>query len=161
MDGNPYSLLAAAIRGESSETSKTGETSLTGLGAAPAKMRMGIVTQRVPLKIKVAGVEQPTEVLKINERLIKGDKQTVCLTGSDSTYSGVTGSLSGPVSCPGGFGNPKLSTVTGGTLKSTGTKMEKVTLEQLEIDLQVGDQVLLLTEDDQIFFILMKVVDAV
>ena len=34
-------------------------------------------------------------------------------------------------------------------------------VRQLELDLEVGDQVLMLTEDDQRFFILMKVVDAV
>lgn len=33
--------------------------------------------------------------------------------------------------------------------------------EQLEIDLDAGDSVLLLTGDDQVFYIIMKVVDAV
>lgn len=38
---------------------------------------------------------------------------------------------------------------------------DMILLEQLEIDLEVGDEVLLLTEDDQVFYIIMKVVDAV
>ena len=33
--------------------------------------------------------------------------------------------------------------------------------EQLELDLAVGDEVLLLTQDDQVFYIVMKVVNAV
>lgn len=161
MDKSIYSRMICAMRGEGTEFSPGAETSQTGLGAYPCRMRLGIVTQRVPLKIKVAGIEQPTQSLRINERLVKGAEWKARLTSPKSTYSGLNGSISGPVECPGGFGSPKLSTVTGGTLQSTGTEMEETLLEQLEIGLQVGDQVLLLTEDDQVFFVLMKVVQAV
>lgn len=161
MDRSIYSRMISVMRREGSEVTPGGETSQAGLGAAPCRMRLGIVTQQVPLKIKVAGIEQPTQALRINERLIKGAKWKARLTSPDSTYNGLNGSLSGPVECAGGLGSPQLSTVTGGTLHSTETSMEQTVLEQLEIDLQTGDQVLLLTEDDQIFFILMKVVQAV
>lgn len=161
MNRSIYSRMISVMRGEGSEVTPGGETSQAGLGAAPCRMRLGIVTQQVPLKIKVAGIEQPTQALRINERLVKGAKWKARLTSLDSKYNGLTGSLSGPVACAGGLGSPKLSTVTGGTLHSTETSMEQTVLEQLEIDLQAGDQVLLLTEDDQVFYILMKVVQAV
>lgn len=156
MDDNPYSKLLGLIRAESSETAETGETEMTGIGAGPAKLRLGEVTQREPLRIKVAGIEQPTGVLRINERLVKGAKWKTKTTSPNSDYKTLTGKLSGPVTCGGA-----LSTVTAGELHSTDTTIDEATVEQLEIDLEVGDEVLLLTTDDQMFFILMKVVDAV
>lgn len=167
MDRDPYTRMVAVIRGETSEKSTTGETQPAGLGANPCKMRLGKVTQRVPLKITVAGIEQPTEVLKINERLTRNAKWKVQITSPDSDYKGLTGQLSGPVKCSHEGCSPGLDKVTAGELHSTDTTIGKdteasrATVEQLEIDLEVGDQVLLLTEDDQIFYILMKVVDAV
>lgn len=158
MDGNPYSRFVAVVRGESETAAPAGSV---GLGAAPARMRLGIVTQREPLKIRVAGIEQPTQALRINERLVKGDRWTVRLSGQNAAQNGLSVKLTGAVDCPGGCGSPQLSSVAGGSLQSAEISMERVTLEQLKIDLAVGDQVLLLTEDDQIFFILMKVVQAV
>jgi hypothetical protein len=165
MDGNPYARMVAVIRGETSEKTPTGETDHAGLGASPCKMRLGKVIQQVPLKLKVAGIEQPTEVLKINERLVKGAKWKVKITSEDSDYKALTGNLEGPVTCGGEGCAARLGAVTGGQLHSDDTRIgseeKKAVTEQLEIDLEVGDQVLLLTEDDQIFYILMKVVDAV
>lgn len=167
MEGNPYARMVAVIRGESSEQTTTGETQPAGLGANPCKMRLGKVTQRVPLKITVAGIEQPTEVLYINERLVKGAKWKVKITSPDSDYKGLTGNLVGPVACPGEGCSPQLGPVTDGQLHSTDTTIGKddpakmATTEQMEIDLEVNDQVLLLTEDDQTFYIIMKVVAAV
>lgn len=167
MDRDPYTRMVAVIRGETSERSATGETQPAGLGANPCKMRLGKVTQRVPLKISVAGVEQPAEALKINERLTKGAKWKVRITSPDSDYRNLTGQLSGPVSCSGEGCNPQLGAITSGQLHSTDTTIGRdtetgrATVEQLEIDLDVEDRVLLLTEDDQVFYIIMKVVDAV
>lgn len=165
MDGNPYARMVAVIRGESSEQTPTSESKPAGLGANPCKMRLGKVTQRVPLKISVAGIVQPTEVLYINERLVKGAKWKVQITSPDSDYKGLTGELSGPVTCPGEGCSPQLGQVTDGNLHSTDTTIGKptamATTEQLEIDLDVDDRVLLLTEDDQTFYIIMKVVKAV
>lgn len=167
MDRDPYTRLVSVMRAESSEQTTTGETASAGLGANPCKMRLGKVTQRAPLKISVAGTEQPTEVLRINERLTRSAKWKVQISSPDSNYNRLTGQLSGPVSCGGEGCNPQLGSVTDGTLRSTDTVIGKdtaagmATVEQLEIDLEVGDQVLLLTEDDQMFYIMMKVVDAV
>lgn len=161
MDGNPYARIIDVVRGETQEDASARESIQGGVGAAPIKARLGIVTQRVPLKIKVAGIEQPTSVLRINERLVKGAKWKVKITSPTSDYRGLTGQLSGPVSCPGGHGSPQLDAVTGGQLHSTDTTIDQAVTEQLEIDLEAGDQVLVLTEDDQIFYIVMKVVKAV
>jgi hypothetical protein len=160
MDGNPYARMVALIRGESGEQTPTGETAQAGLGASPCKMRLGRVTRRAPLRISVAGIEQPAQALRINERLTKGARWQVKLTGGASDFDGLTGSLSGPVTCGGEGCSPELDAVTGGALHGTQTTVDEATVEQLEIDLEVGDQVLLLTEDDQIFYILMKVVVA-
>ena len=156
MDGNPYSKILDLIRAESSEETFNGETSVAGIGAGPAKMRLGQVIQKVPLKIKVAGIEQPTEVLRINERLVKGATWKAKTTSSNSDYKALTGALNGSVTCGG-----SLSDITAGQLHSADTTIDEATVEQLEIDLELGDEVLLLTTDDQIFFIIMKVVKAV
>lgn len=140
MDGNPYSAIVAMMRREGAEQSNTGETANTGLGAMPIKMRLGTVLQKSPLQVEVAGVPMPAPVLRINERLTKGAKCKV----------NVTGALSGSISCS-GYGSPRLS---GGALSNA-------VMEQMEIDLEKGDEVLLLTGDDQIFYIVMKVVAAV
>ena len=156
MDGNPYSKMLSLIRAESSEMAEAGESMAAGIGAGAAKMRLGQVTQHVPLRIRVAGIEQPTDVLRINERLVKGAKWKSKITSTNSSYNALTGALSGSVTCGGA-----LSDVTGGQLHSADAAIDEAVVEQLEIDLEVGDEVLLLTTDDQIFFILMKVVKAV
>ena len=167
MDGNPYARMLAVMREEGGESAAGGETRAAGLGAAPCKMRLGKVTQRKPLKINVMGVEQPTQVLRINERLTDGAKWKVTIKSPDSDYKDLNGQLEGSVECPGGQGSPELGQVTGGRLHSGDTVIGKdspgaeAQVEQTEVDLEVWDQVLLLTEDDQVFYILMKVVDAV
>ena len=146
MYGDPYSRLLRLIRAESAEMTANGETALTGIGAGPAKLRLGKVMQQVPLKIAVAGIEQPTGVLRINERLVKGAKWKTKLTSSNSDHAALTGELN--------------ETAVGGQLHSGNTVIADATAEQLEVDLEVGDEVLLLTTDDQMFFIVMKVVNA-
>lgn len=167
MDGNPFARMLAVMREEGGESAAGGETRAAGLGAAPCKMRLGKVTQRKPLKVNVMGVEQPTQVLRINERLTDGAKWKVTIKSPDSDYKDLNGQLEGPVECPGGQGSPELGQVTGGRLHSGDTAIGKdspgaeAQVEQTEVDLEVGDRVLLLTEDDQVFYIVMKVVDAV
>lgn len=159
--GDQYAKIISIIRGESGEQTPTSETNHAGLGAVPCKMRLGKVTQRVPLKIKVAGIEQPTEALRINERLTKGAKWKAKIKSPNSDYKSLTGKLSGPVVCSGDGCAPQLGTVTGGQLHSTDTLIDEAEHEQMEIDLEVGDEVLLLTEDDQVFYIIMRMVKAV
>ncbi len=159
MDGNPYAAMVALIREQASDTNPAGDSAKAGLGAAPVRMRLGQVVSTVPLKVKVAGLTQPTEALKINERLVKGAKWKTRTTSPSSDYGGLTGPISGPVSHPPGMG--ALVEFTGGQVHVEETVIDEAAVEQLELDLAEGDTVLLLTEDDQVFYILMKVVDAV
>lgn len=159
MDGNPYARWVALTRGQSADTNPAGDSVQAGLGAAPARMRLGQVVSTVPLTVRVAGLIQPPSALKINERLVKGAKWSTKTTSPNSQYNGLTGPISGPVSTPHGTG--ALIELTDGTVHSPDTTIDQATVEQLALDLEVDDQVLLLTEDDQIFYIVMKVVDAV
>lgn len=136
-DGDPYVRMVSVMRGESAEVA-AGET-----GGA-VKMRLGTVARREPLEVIVAGTSQPAEALKINERLMKGAKWKTEITSQNSSF----GHFTGPISVD-------------GTLRSNDVIIGQAEQEQLEIDLDVGDTVLLLTENDQIFYILMKVVGAV
>lgn len=174
-DGNPYARMVSVMRGESAERTMAGETDRAGLGAGPAKMRLGTVVRRAPLEIVVAGIPQPTETLKINERLTKGAKWKTKLTAPvdvlddparrpSATFfgpTGVYGPVSGTVECGGESCAPELTGITGGMLNADDVIIDQTEHEQLEIDLEEGDLVLMLTEDDQTFYILMKVVDAV
>lgn len=159
MDGDPYARFVALGRSVSADAMPAGDSQQAGTGAAPARMRLGEVVSRVPLKVKVAGLNQPTEVLKINERLVKGAKWKTKTTSPDSDIKDFTGPISGPVQGVHGIG--ALIEFTGGEVHIPDTIIDEATVEQLEIDLEVGDEVLMLTEDDQVFYIIMKVVDAV
>lgn len=156
--GDPYARMAALMRTET--------------GAGSVKMRLGTVARREPLEVVVAGLRQPKEALKINERLTKGAKWKTELTSPvENLYEeslppaavlgGLSGPVDGPVSCGGERCSAKLSIVTAGTLTSETLKVYRTEQKQLEIDMDIGDKVLMLTEDDQTFYILMKVVDAV
>ena len=161
MDSNPYARWVGLTREQSADANPAGDSAQAGLGAAPARMRLGEVVSTVPLSVRVAGLVQPASALKINERLVKGAKWAAKTTSPDSQYNGVTGPISGPVTTPHGMSTGALEQLTGGQVHSTDTTIDQATVEQLALDLEVGDQVLLLTEDDQIFYIVMKVVDAV
>ena len=161
MDGDPYARMLALTREQAADAGPAGDSRQAGLGAAAVRMRLGTVLTREPLTVKVAGLRQPTGVLKINERLVKGAKWKTKTTSPNSDYNGVTGPIQGPVTTPHGAGTGALERLTGGEVHSPDTTIDDATVEQLEIDLEVDDQVLLLTEDDQVFYIVMKVVDAV
>lgn len=170
-DGNPYARMVSVMRDEAGEPG----------GAGPVKMRLGTVAQRAPLELIVAGVSQPAEALKINERLTKGAKWKtritspsggiVRLSGPSGSLGTISGSASGEMTCDGEGCTPELSYISGGPLNISDALIEQAALketefdqaeqEQLELDLEKGDTVLLLTEDDQVFYILMKVVSAV
>ena len=93
------------------------------------------------------------------ERLAKGAWWETKTTSPDSDYNALTGPISGPVNTPAGQGS--LISLRAGQVHSGDTTIDLARVEQLEIDLEVGDRVLLLTEDDQVFYIVMKVVNAV
>ena len=142
MDGNPYAGLVALIREQGADANPVGDSAKAGLGAAPARMRLGTVVSTAPLKVRAAGLVQPPSALRINERLVKGAKWKTKTTSPNSDYRGLSGSVTGQV-------------------HSTDTVIDKATVEQLELDLESGDEVLLLTQDDQVFYIIMKVAEAV
>lgn len=159
MDGNPYTSLAALAWEQGMGGGEGGASPQPGLGAVSARIRLGRVVTAVPLTIRVAGVVQPPGALKLNERLVKGARWRMKLTSPSGDFSGLAGPVSGPVSTPHGAGS--LMELADGTLHSTGVTVDRAEAEQLELDLAAGDEVLLLTQDDQVFYIVMKVVDAV
>lgn len=159
MDSNPYARFVALSRGNAADANPAGDSVQAGLGASPARIRLGEVVTVDPLTIKVAGIVQPTSVLRINERLVKEAKWTAKITSANSDFERLTGPIEGPVETPMGLGS--LIKLTDGKMHSDDTALNEATIEQLEIDLDPGDTVLLLTDDDQIFYVVMKVVDAV
>lgn len=161
MEGDPYARWVELTRGQSSDAGPAGDSAQAGLGAAPARLRLGRVVSAVPLTVRVAGIVQPTQALRINERLVKGAKWNTKTTSPDSQYNGLTGPIYGPVTTPHGMSTGALEQLTDGQVHSPDTTIGQATVEQLSLDLEEGDEVLLLTEDDQVFYIVMKVVDAV
>ena len=159
MQGNPYAGLVALMRGQGGDNNPAGDSAQAGIGAAPVRMRLGTVVSAAPLKVRVAGLVQPPSALRLNERLAKGAWWKTKTTSPDSDYNALTGPISGPVNTPAGQGS--LISLTAGQVHSGDTTIDLARVEQLEIDLEVGDRVLLLTEDDQVFYIVMKVVNAV
>lgn len=159
MDSNPYARFVAMSRGNAADENPAGDSARAGLGAAPARLRLGEVVTTAPLTIKVAGIVQPTSALRINERLVKGASWRASIASRNGTLSELSGPIEGPVIAP--MGEGALVKLTGGTIHSGNVSIAQATVSQLEIDLDPGDAVLLLTEDDQIFYIIMKVVEAV
>ena len=158
MDGNPYAGLVALIREQGADANPVGDSAKAGLGAAPARMRLGTVVSTAPLKVRAAGLVQPPSALRINERLVKGARWKTRTTSPNSDIKDFTGPISGPVQGVHGIGS--LIEFTGGEVHLPDTVIDEATVEQLELDLAVGDTVLLLTEDDQEYYIVMKVVGA-
>lgn len=161
-DGNPYARMVSLVRNEAGETG----------GVGPVKMLLGTVANREPLEIIVAGTRQPAEALRVNERLTKGARWKAKITAPvdvlndqarrpSGTFADVHGPVSGVLACPGEGCAPELTGITGGTLYSNDILIDQTEQEQLELDLEKGDTLLLLTEDDQVFYVVMKVVSAV
>lgn len=101
-------------------------------------LRHGNVLSTSPLKIEVAGTDQEAERFWISHRLLKGH----------SEQCDVKGTLSVTASC------------SYGSHSSMGVNSGQLTLTTSAPVLQQGDDVLLLTADDQEFYLLDKVVRA-
>ena len=142
MDGNPYAALAALAGGMDLETGESRASAQAGLGAIQARMRLGRVVGTAPLTVNVSGLNQPPSALRVNERLVKGARWKTNTTSPNSDYRGLSGVVTGQV-------------------HSADTVIDEAVVEQLELDLEAGDEVLLLTQDDQVFYIIMKVARAV
>lgn len=109
--------------------------------AGRLRLRLGTVTAVSPLSVEVAGTEQEAERFYISCRLLAGHTENIKLTGGAGGFTANSGSHG--------------VSVDPGTVRLTQLVQ---TLE--EPALQAGDQVLLLTDDDQTFYLIDKVVRA-
>lgn len=116
--------------------------------AGNARLRLGTVTSPAPLEIDVAGTAQEAERLYISHRLVDGHREKLRVTGS-----AVSGALAINASC--GKGSHTSMDIHSGTVA-----LDAVAAQSGPV-LAAGDTVLLLTEDDQIFYIIDKVVQCV
>lgn len=138
MQGNAYSEMAAMMREAAKPKGPMG----------PIHLLRGVVLEADPLKVDVAGTIQEADRFYISHRLVKGHQELLELA-----CTGVNGSLSIQASC--GYGSHSSMTVHSGTLNTP-----RCMATQAEPVLKAGDEVLLLTEDDQIFYLIDKVVKA-
>ena len=95
------------------------------------RLRVGTVLSMEPPKIAIGGIEADADMLRWNANLL-AHRQTV---------TSPAGQLSISASC--GYGSHSGAAVTGGTLTET-----------VKPEIQNGDSVLTLAEDDQTFFVL-------
>lgn len=138
MQGDAYSELAGMITEAGQPKGPVG----------PAHLRLGTVLTADPLKVDVAGTIQEADRFYISHRLVKGHQELLELA-----CTGVNGSLSIQASC--GYGSHSSMSVHSGTLNTP-----HCLATQAEPVLKPGDEVLLLTEDDQVFYLIDKVVKA-
>ena len=131
MEGNPYSLFHQMMGKEIQNRRQT-------------IVRQGMVLSARPLSIKVGGLPIPLDgsCVWVNESLVQEHREKLSLEEP-------AGSLEGQGSCSDG-GTVSGYTVTGGQVETTARLVEPL--------LQAGDQVVLLSEDDQQFYLVCKVV---
>lgn len=126
-----YSRIYAAMRKAGGE----------GAQAGRLRLRLGTVRAVSPLSVEVAGTEQEAERFYICHRLVRGHTEKIKLTGG-----------AGGFSANGGTHGVSIDPGTVQITQLTATLEEPV--------LQAGDLVLLLTDDDQTFYLIDKVVQA-
>ena len=131
MSANSYADFVALGRQMGQEKALDMTEASADVEGAAVRLRVGVVETVVPLCVKVAGLKQKAKALKVNERLTRGAKWRV-----------------------------KIESKTPDFRSSTSNTVADAEIEPLELDLEAGDQVLLLTCDDQTFYIVMKVVAA-
>jgi len=143
MQEDPYSGLISLMQEAGAPKGPVG----------PAHIRLGKVLSADPLKVDVAGTIQEGERIYICHRLVKEHRELLRLDCAD-TSARFTFSSSCPHNAHGSHSDDPAS-FTAGTLKTP-----RCVATQAEPVLKPGDEVLLLTEDDQIFFLIDKVVKA-
>lgn len=116
----------------------------------PARLRLGTVLSADPLKVDVAGTPQEAERFYISHRLVQEHQELLRLDCVE-----VDSSFSLSVSCPKSAHSGSSATARVGKMQTP-----HCVATQAEPVLKPGDEVLLLTEDDQIFFVIDKVVKA-
>lgn len=63
MDGSPYARIVALARAQGLDANPAGDSAHAGLGAAPARMRLGTVLTAAPLTVRVAGIPDRKSVV--------------------------------------------------------------------------------------------------
>jgi len=116
----------------------------------PIHLRRGKVLSAEPLRLDVAGTIQEGDRVFISHRLVDGHKELLRLD-----CSGVSAGFALTAECPLSGHSGSAANAAEGTLSTP-----RCTATQAEPVLKPGDEVLLLTEDDQIFFLIDKVVKA-
>lgn len=132
---DPFSGLYGLMRSAGAEAVPDGA----------ARLRLGTVRSVSPLRLDVAGTEQEAERCWICHRLAAQHRERLKVSGA-----AVTGSLSISASC--GNGSHSRMDVLGGTVALDAEAVQDGPV------LAPGDEVLLLTTDDQTYYILDKVV---
>lgn len=116
----------------------------------PAHLRLGTVLEADPLRVDVAGTIQEAERFYISHRLVQEHQELLRLD-----CESVTQRFALTAACGLSAHSGSAATGAGGTLNTP-----HCVATQAEPVLKPGDMVLLLTEDDQIFFVIDKVVKA-
>jgi hypothetical protein len=154
-----------------------------GASTGALRLRLGTVLSADPLKVDVAGTTQEAEHFYISARLLQDHTETVNLDGGSGSFTGQdeahtmtltsgtfslngttlnsvgSGGWNGTVDLTGGSGSFSATDASRTVSVGDGSlTMRKVTLTVAASVLKVGDLVLLLTDNDQIFYLIDKVV---
>lgn len=116
-----------------------------GQAGAPIHIRLGKVLSASPLKVDVAGTTQEAGRFYIARRLLDGYREQVSIQGEAS------GSFAVSAFCD--YGTHSALSIESGAMKLSGAMVSRA-----GPGLAAGDLVLLLTEDDQTFYLMDKVV---
>lgn len=145
MRGDAYSELAGMITEAGQPKGPVG----------PAHLRLGTVLAADPLKVDVAGTIQEADRFYISHRLVKEHWELLRLECENVSQSFSFSSECPHIENPHGDHQGDPARASGGTLNTP-----HCTATQAEPVLKPGDEVLLLTEDDQVFYLMDKVVKA-
>lgn len=140
MKENPYSAMLSVMRQAAEPPGPAG----------PIHLLLGTVLSADPLRVDVAGTPQEAERFYVSMRLLKGWKESLDLECSEAS-----GRFSLTASCPcpdGGGHNGSAATMENGTVTA------RCAATLAETVLKQGDLVLLLSEDNQVFYLIDKVV---
>lgn len=140
MREDPYSGLASLMREAGQPKGPVG----------PVHLRLGTVVSADPLAVDVAGTPQEAARFYISHRLVKEHRELLRLYCTE-----VSEQFALTAGCPISAHSGSSASASGGTLETP-----HCVATQAEPVLKRGDEVLLLTEDDQIFFVIDKVVKA-
>lgn len=129
MRENAYSEIVGLMR----------EAGAPGGPGEPVRLRLGTVLSAEPLRVDVAGTTQEGARFHVSRRLLAGYGETVTLRGGRGGFSANGGTH-------------------GVSLDAETLAVNETRMTLAEPALRAGDAVLLLTEDDQTFYLVDKVV---